>query len=135
MSQAQQIKFNLPNGDFAVLDNSAASTTSTLAGSGVNSSPIGFDTPANNSIVPAGATSQGTNVYGDTGSAGLMDSVNDTVYADPSVATFAGNPVSGTAPTYKTVSTIVQNGTQGIFVKWKNPATWILACMLVRHLF
>lgn len=121
MAQAQQIKFSTPSGDWCAVDNSAASTTTTLAGPN-NPSPIGFDTPANNSIVPAGATSQGTNVYGDTGSAGLMDSVNDTVYADPSVATFAGNPLSGTLPTYKTVTIAVQNATMGLFIKFKNPA-------------
>lgn len=131
MPQAQQIKFSTPNNDFNVIDNSAASTTSTLAGPN-NSSPIGFDSPANNSIVPAGATSQGQNVYANTGTT-TLDSVNDTVYADPSCSTVAGNPSSGTAPTYKTVSTII-NTVSGQRLLWKNPAVWILACILTRHL-
>ena len=119
MAQPTQVKYVLPNNDFCVIDNSAASTTSTLAGS-VNSSPIGFDTPTNNSIVPAGSIAQGANSFGDTGTV-LLDSVNDTVYADPTCATFPGNPVSLTAPTFKTVTKVLTNPLSATIL-FKNPA-------------
>ena len=119
MSQPTQVKFSLPENSFNVIDNSSASTTTTLAGP-TNSSPIGFDTVAP-ATVPAGAQAQATNPYGDTGST-TLDTVNDTVYADPSCATFPGNPVSLTAPAFKTVTTALQNSIQGIRVLWKNPA-------------
>jgi hypothetical protein len=120
MSQAQQVKFSLPENSFNVIDNSAASTQTTLSGPN-NSSPIGFDSPAGNSIVPAGATSQGQNLFANTGTT-TLDVNNDSVWADPQVATVVGNPVSAIFPTYKTVSVAVQNSTMGIFVKYKNPA-------------
>lgn len=120
MAQPTQVIMNDPNNSMIVIDNSAASTISTLTGAN-NPSTIGFDTPAGNSIVPAGSVAQGLNKFGNTGTT-TLDTVNDNFYADPSIATFPGNPVSATAPTFKTVTTVVQNGTQGIFIKWKNPA-------------
>lgn len=132
MAQPTQIIFGTANNDMIVIDNSAASTMSTLAGPN-NSSPIGFDSPAGNSIVPAGSVAQASNPFANTGST-TLDVVNDNFYIDASIATFPGNPVSATAPVYKKVTTAVQNGTQGIFVKWKNPAIWILSCLLLRHM-
>lgn len=119
MAQPTQVIFNTPSNDMCVIDNSAASTTTTMAGPN-NQSPIGFDTPAGNSIVPAGAVAQGLNKFGDTGTT-TLDSVNDTVYAEPSCATFPGNPVSLTAPSFKTVTTVL-NTVSGQRLLWKNPA-------------
>jgi len=108
---AQQIKFTTPNNDWAAIDNSAAPTFPTFnAGTS-----LGYDTTA------PGATSQSTNPFADTGSV-LLDSVNDTVYTNPRVSTFAGNPVAGTAPTFKTVTTVINNATTGIRILFKNPS-------------
>jgi hypothetical protein len=108
---SQQIKFVTPNNDWAAIDNSAAPTFPTFnAGTS-----LGYDTTA------PGATAQGLNTFGDTGTV-LLDSVNDTVYANPRVSTLAGNPVAGTAPTFKTVTTVINNGTTGIRILLKNAA-------------
>ncbi len=108
---ATQVKFATPNSDFCVIDNSAAPATSILnAGA-----PIGYDTTA------PGATSQGSNPVADTGSV-LLDSVNDTFYADPQVSTVVGNPVSGTQPTYAKVSTILNDAGRGLRILFKSPA-------------
>ena len=119
MAQPTQIKFSLPENSFNVIDNSAASTTTTLAGP-TNPSPIGFDTVAP-ATVPSGANAQGTNPFGDTGTVLIDASGNDTVWADPQIATFPGNPVSQTAPTFKTVTKVLTNPLSAT-VNWKNPA-------------
>ena len=108
---ATQVKFVTPNSDFCVIDNSAAPSFPTLA----VGTHLGYDTTA------PGASSQGLNPIADTGSV-LLDSVNDTVYADPSCATVKGNPVSNTQPTFATVSTVLNNAATGIRILWKNPA-------------
>jgi hypothetical protein len=116
MSQPTQIIFGTPNNDWNAIDNSAAPSFPTLnSGSG-----LGYDTVAPGSV-PAGAVAQATNPYGDTGST-TLDSVNDTFYADPSCATFAGNPVAMTAPTFAKVTTVLNNATTGIRILYKNPA-------------
>jgi hypothetical protein len=106
-----QIKFSLPNGDWAAIDNSAAPAPTTLNAGTLQ----GYDTTT------PGATSQGLNSFADTGTV-LLDSVNDTVYANPRVSTFAGNPVTGTPPTFKTATTVINNATTGIRILLKNPA-------------
>ena len=109
MAQPTQIKFATPSGDWCAIDNGAAPAFPTLnAGAG-----IGYDTTT-------GAVAQGLNSFADTGTV-LLDSVNDTVYADPQVATVKGNPVSNTPPTYQTVSTIL-NTPISTRLLWKNPA-------------
>jgi hypothetical protein len=108
---ATQVKFATPNSDFCVIDNSSAPTFPSL-NAGAH---IGYDTTA------PGATSQGSNPVADTGTV-LLDSVNDTVYADPQVSTLKGNPVAGTQPTYAKVSTILNDVGQGLRLLWKNPA-------------
>ena len=118
MSQPTQVKFSLPENSFNVIDNSAAQTASTLAGP-TNLSPIGFDT-VNPPTFPTGAQAQGLNSFGDTGTT-TLDTVNDTVFADPSCATFPGNPVLLTAPSFKTVTTVL-NTVSGQRLLWKNPA-------------
>jgi hypothetical protein len=119
---ATQLIVNDPNNDMLVIDNAAAPTFPTLnAGA-----EIGYDTTA------PGTQTQGLNPYGDTGTV-LLDSVNDTFYADPSCATFAGNPVAMTAPTFAKVTTVL-NTVAGQRLLWKNPAVWILSCLLIRHL-
>src|SRR6266436_2957784 len=109
MQMATQVKYNLPNNDFSVIDNAATPVVITANGSpqvsngqtGINKdgATLGFDT-----IAPPGATSQGLNPFGDTGTV-LLDSVNDTFYADPQIDTVKGNPVSNIQPIYATVST------------------------------
>lgn len=106
-----QIKFSLPNGDFSVIDNSSAPTFPTMNAN----THIGYDTTA------PGATAQGTNPFADTGTV-LLDSVNDTVYANPRICTVKGNPVAGTPPTFQTVTTVINNATTGVRVLAKNPA-------------
>ena len=108
---ATQVKTGLPSGEFLVLDNSVAPAFPSL-NAGAH---IGYDTTA------PGATSQGSNPFADTGSV-LLDSVNDTVYADPSCATVKGNPVSNTQPTFATVSTILNDAGRGLRLLFKNPA-------------
>ena len=132
MAQPAQVKFTLPSGEWIAIDNGAPGVTSTngapyTAGSGgpptgggsgnwSGSGAVsgGFDLTAN------GATAQGTNPFADTGSV-LLDSVNDTVYVDPMVATVKGNPVSNTQPSYATVTTVL-NSAQSTRLLWKNPA-------------
>lgn len=109
---ATQIKFNTPNTDFAVVDNGSPFTFPTLSAG----THIGYDT-----VPPPGETAQATNPYGDTGST-TLDSVNDTVYADPSCATFAGNPVAGTLPTFKVVTVVLNDSRQGLRLLFKSPA-------------
>jgi hypothetical protein len=111
MSQPKQIIYTTPNNDWNQIDNSAAPTFPTISAG----TSLGYDTGL------TGANSQGSNLTADTGTT-TLDAANDQVYADPSCSTFAGNPVSQTAPTYKTVTTALQDSTKGIFIKWKNPA-------------
>lgn len=111
MSQPTQIKFGLPNGDWCAIDNAAAPSFPTLAAG----THIGYDT------VNGGAVAQSLNSFGDTGTA-LLDPVNDSVMFDPTCATFAGNPVAMTLPTFTTVSKVVDNAVTGIRVLFKNPA-------------
>jgi len=119
MSQPQQIIFGTASNDWCAIDNSAASSTTVLnAGA-----PLGFDTPSI-AHVPAGAIAQGSNSFGGTGTT-TLDPNTDTVYADPSCATVAGNPVSGTLPSFKTVTSVLNNSIQGIRLLWKNPAVVI----------
>lgn len=117
MSQPTQIVFNTPSNDMCVVDNTAAATFPTLSAG----THIGYDTPVA-ATVPSGANSQGSNPKADTGSVLLDISGNDTVYADPQCATFAGNPVSLTLPTFKVVTKVLQDSRQGINIAWKNPA-------------
>ena len=108
---ATQMKSGLPSGEFSVIDNSAAPTFPTLSAG----TSLGYDTTA------PGATSQGSNPFADTGTV-LLDSVNDTFYADPQVSTVVGNPVSGTQPTYAKVSTVINDGGRGLRILFKSPA-------------
>ena len=111
---AKQVFTGAASGTFewSQVDNSAAPTYPTLnAGA-----QLGYDT-----TVP-GATSQASNGIADTGSTTLDINGNDTVYADPSVATLAGNPVAGKQPTYATVTKVINDNARGICVAWKNPA-------------
>lgn len=117
MAQPAQIKFSLPDNGFAVIDNSAAPTFPSLSAG----THIGYNTPSV-AAVPSGANSQGSNPIADTGSVLLDISGNDTVWADPQVATVAGNPVSLTQPTYKTVTKVIQSSFSGINIAYKNPA-------------
>lgn len=110
MANPAQVIFNTPNNDFNVIDSPAAPTFVTPSAG----THIGYDTKS-------GAVAQGLNSFGDTGTV-LLDSVNDTVYADPFCATFKGNPVSQIAPTFTTVATVINNATTGIRILWKNPA-------------
>lgn len=107
---ATQMKSGLPGGEFSVIDNSAAPSFPTLA----VGTHIGYDTSA------PGATAQATNPFGDTGST-TLDTVNDTVYADPTVATVKGNPVQNTQPSFATVSTVL-NSSLTTRLLFKNPA-------------
>jgi len=108
---SQQIKFITPNNDWAAIDNSAAPAPTTLNAGTLQ----GYDTTA------PGATSQSTNPFADTGSVLIDASGNDTVYANPRVSTFAGNPVAGTAPTFKTVTKVMTNPLSAT-INHKNPA-------------
>ena len=119
MSQPAQVVFNTPSNDMCVIDNSAAQTTTTLAGPN-NSSPIGFDT-VNPPTDPTGAQAQGLNSFADTGNC-LLDLVNDQARRPFQDATFPGNPVSLTNPTYKTLTKVIQNSFSGIQILFKNPA-------------
>ena len=119
MAQPTQIKFSLPENSFNVIDNSAASTTTTLAGP-TNPSPIGFDTVAP-ATVPSGANAQGTNPFGDTGTVLIDASGNDTASVNFKDATFNGNPVSAKAFTYSTVTKVLTNPLSAT-VNFKNPA-------------
>lgn len=112
-----QVIFNTPTNDMCVVDNSATATFPTLSAG----THIGYDTPSV-ANVPSGAVAQGSNPKADTGSVLLDISGNDTVYADPGCATFPGNPVSLTAPTFKTVTKVLQSSFSGINIAWKNPA-------------
>lgn len=122
---ATQVKYGLPNGDFSVIDNSAAPVVITANGSpqitngqtGLNfdKSTLGFDTTS------PGTQSQGSNVFGDTGSAGLIDPVNDLNIPQPRISTFPGNPVAQTAPTFAKASTVLNNPASATII-WKNPA-------------
>ena len=112
MAQPAQVFTGAASGtyEWSQIDNSSAPSFPSLS-AGTN---LGYDTTA------PGSVNQGVNKFGDTGSV-LLDSVNDTVFADPQVATFAGNPVSKTAPTYKTVTTVL-NSPLSTRLLWKNPA-------------
>jgi hypothetical protein len=106
-----QIKFGLPNNDWAAIDNSAAPTFPTFnAGTS-----LGYDTTA------PGATAQGLNTFGDTGTV-LLDSANDSAPNTFKMATVVGNPVSNVAPTGKVLTTVINNATTGIRILVKNPA-------------
>ena len=119
MAQPAQVIFNTPSNDMCVIDNSSAQTTTTLAGPN-NSSPIGFDT-VNPPTDPTGAQAQGLNSFADTGNC-LLDLVNDQARRPFQDATFPGNPVSLTNPTYKTLTKVIQNSFSGIQILFKNPA-------------
>jgi hypothetical protein len=124
MAQPAQIKTGLPSGEFVIIDNGAAGVVSTnnVVGAGGGSGNWtgagavsgGFDLAAN------AAVAQATNPFGDTGST-TLDTVNDTVWADPQVGTYKGNPVSAVAPVYATVSTVL-NSPLTTRLLWKNPA-------------
>lgn len=124
---ATQVKYNLPNNDFCVIDNGTSPVVITANGTpqsssgqtGINSdgATLGLDT-----ITAPAAKSQGSNPFGDTGSTPLDIVGNDTVYADPQCATFKGNPVSATPPTFAVVTKVLNDSRQGICVAWKNPA-------------
>jgi len=117
MAQPAQTVFNTPNNDMCVIDNSPAPTFPTLsAGTHIGYNTVGV------ASVPSGANSQGSNPKADTGSVLLDISGNDTVYADPTCATFPGNPVALTNPTFKTVTKVLQDSRTGINIAWKNPA-------------
>ena len=111
MAQPAQIIYSDPNNDWNCIDNAAAPTFPTLSAG----THIGYDTTT-------GAIAQGKNFFGDTGTVLLDISGNDTVYADPACATFPGNPVALTNPTFKTVTKVLQDSRQGINIAWKNPA-------------
>lgn len=115
MAQPAQVIFNTPNNDMVVIDNSAAPAFPTIS----VGTHIGYDTSAAGA---PGSNAQGKNSFGDTGTVLLDISGNDTVFADPQVATFKGNPVSQTAPTYATITKVLQDSRQGINIIWKNPA-------------
>lgn len=128
---ATQVKSGLPSGEFSVIDNSAAGATSTnvtVYGAGSGGPPTGggagnltgSGVPNFDNTAP-GATAQGTNPFADTGTVLIDASGNDTVYADPGVSTLAGNPVSGTQPTFKTVTKVLTNPASAT-INWKNPA-------------
>lgn len=124
MAQPAQMKTGLPSGEFIVIDNGAPGVVSTNNTSGASGGSGnwtgagavsgGFDLTAN------GAVAQGSNSFGDTGTT-TLDTVNDTVYADPGVATVKGNPVSNTQPTYATVTTVL-NSPLSTRLLFKNPA-------------
>lgn len=121
---ATQVKYGLPNGDFSVIDNSAAPVVITASGTpqitngqtGINfdKATLGFDTTA------PGSQSQCANVFGDTGSV-LVDPVNDVLCPDPQIATYPGNPVLQTAPTFAKASQPLNNPLSAT-ITWKNPA-------------
>jgi hypothetical protein len=108
---AKQIIFIDPNNDWCAVDNSSAPTFPTINAN----THLGYD-----STVP-GATSQASNPFAGTGST-TLDTVNDVVTPDPSVATVAGNPVQNSQPTYKTVSTVINNAVTGLRLLFKNPS-------------
>jgi hypothetical protein len=107
---AKQIIFATPSADWCAVDNSSAPTFPTLS----NATSIGYDTTA------PGATSQSTNPFADTGSVLVDASGNDTVYADPSCATVAGNPTQNKQPTFATVTKVLTNPLSAT-VTFKNP--------------
>jgi len=107
---ATQIIVTDPNNDMFVIDNSAAPVFPTPNANTL----LGYDT-----TVP-GASAQATNPYANTGST-TLDSVNDTFYPNPHVATVSGNPVQNAQPTYAKVSTIL-NSLFTTRLLWKNPA-------------
>lgn len=108
---ATQVKYTTPNNDWCQIDNSAAPVFPTLSAA----TSIGYDTTA------PGATSQGSNPTADTGSVLIDASGNDTVYADPTVATVKGNPVQNTQPSFATVTKVLTNPLSAT-INWKNPA-------------
>lgn len=107
---ATQVKFTTPSNDWCAIDNSAAPTFPTLSAG----TSLGYDTTA------PGAVSQASNPIADTGST-TLDTVNDTVYADPGVATVKGNPVQNIPSTYATVTTVL-NSQLSTRLLFKNPA-------------
>lgn len=108
---AKQIIFGTPNADWCAVDNSAAPVYPTLS----NSTSLGYDTTA------PGAGSQSTNPFADTGSVLVDASGNDTVYADPSCATVAGNPAQNKQPTFATLTKVLTNPLSAT-INHKNPA-------------
>lgn len=112
MAQPAQITGLGPSGEWVAIDNSAAPAFPSLDASKEH---IGYD-----NTFP-GAVAQGKNSFGDTGTVLIDASGNDTVYSDPQIATFPGNPVSQTAPTYKTVTKVLTDPNSAT-VNWKNPA-------------
>lgn len=132
---AQQVIFNTPSNDMAVIDNGAAQVVITANGApqvsngqtgiGFDKATLGLDNKAtassSSSQLVAGTITQGVNSFGDTGNV-LLDTVNDIIYADPQVATFAGNPNLFTLPTYAKVSTVMTGQLIGPRLLFKNPA-------------
>lgn len=108
---AKQIFFGTPGNEWCSVDNSSSPSFPTF-NSGTS---LGYDTTA------PGATAQGTNPFGDTGSVLIDASGNDTVFADPQCATVKGNPVSNTPPTFATVTKVLTNPASAT-INWKNPA-------------
>ena len=114
MSQPQQIIFVTPSADWDAVDNAASPSFPTLS----TGTHLGYDTKT-------GAVDQGINLFGSTGTTTLDTSGNDQSTPDPQIATFPGNPVAATPPTYKTVTTVINNALTGVRVLWKNPAVVI----------
>lgn len=120
---ATQAKSGLPGGEFSVIDNGAAGVISTNNVVGANGGSGNWSGPGATSggfDLTSGAASQATNPFGDTGST-TLDTVNDTVFADPTVATVKGNPTQNTPPTYATVTTVL-NSPFSTRLLFKNPA-------------
>ena len=133
MAQAQQVKFTLPDNGFIVIDNGTPGVTSTNGAAyspGSGGPPTGGGsgnwtgpgaTSGGFDLTSGGTQSQGTNPFADTGSVLVDASGNDTVYADPAVATVKGNPVSNVQPTYATVTKVLTSPLSATIL-WKNPA-------------
>lgn len=121
---ATQIKWG-PSGEFCVVDDGSSPSFPTLD---ITNEQIGYDNKVPQAStygsLNGGTATQAANPYGDTGST-TLDTVNDTVYADPSCATFVGNGGKGvllnTAPTFATVTKVLTNPLSATIL-WKNPA-------------
>lgn len=131
MAQPAQIKGLGPSGEFIVIDNGAAGVTSTNGAAYSKGSGIGSDGGSGNwtgngansggfDLAANGATAQGANTFGNTGTV-LVDPANDQARNQPACATFPGNPVSQTAPTFTTATKVLTNPLSATIV-YKNPA-------------
>jgi hypothetical protein len=125
MAQPTQVKGLGPSGEFVVIDNGVSQVTVTANGSpqvsngqtGLNSdkSTLGFDNVLN------GATAQGTNSFGDTGTVLIDASGNDIAAINVKDATFKGNPVSAVPFSYAKVTKVLTDPNSAT-VNFKNPA-------------